>query len=212
MIVNMQRTSNIPASQSRVIPHVQKLSMFNRSVAARPGGLLTPLLPALEPLARAKTAHIAHSLYHKAHSTPQRAGNSIAAGPGALFALLVPALEPLAGAQRAVCALEHSALISALALLRHTAVVLVVPRVAVPRLQPVPKGCPSAFQDAGGRAKDQVQLWLRFCSAAQPQSWASCMHLTKPCACIAWYAADGMVCETQTSDIPKLGSGSLMPA
>ena len=212
MIVNMLRTSHIPASKSRVIPRVHKLSMFNRSGAARPGSLFTPLLPVLEPLARAKTAHVAHSSYHKGHSTPPRAGDSIAAGPGALLALLVPALEPLAGAQRAVCALEHSAFISFLALLRHAAVVLVEPRVAVPRLQPVPKGCPNAFQDAGRRAEHRVQLWLRFCSAAQHQSWAGCLHLTKACACIAWYAADGVVYEIQTSDIPKLGFRSLMPA
>ena len=59
---------------------------------------------------------------------------SVAAGPGALFALLVPALQPLARAQRPVRPLKHAALLRALPLLRYAPVVLVVPRVAVPRL------------------------------------------------------------------------------
>ena len=164
MIINMRRIYVTHSSQLVPCnPHVHKMSMFDRSVAARPGALLTLLLPALEPLTRAKTAHVAHSCHDKAHCPPQRAGDSVAARPGALLALLVPALEPLAGAQRAVRALEHPALISALALLRHAAVVLVVPRVAVPRLQPAPQGCLSALQDAEGRAKHRVQLWMRFC-------------------------------------------------
>ena len=60
----------------------------------------------------------------------------VAAGPGALLALLVPSLQPLARAQRSVGALEYPALVCALPLLRYASVVLVVPRVAVPRLQP----------------------------------------------------------------------------
>lgn len=60
----------------------------------------------------------------------------VAARPGALLALLVSSLQPLTRAQRSVGALEHPALVCALPLLRYASVVLVVSRVAVPRLQP----------------------------------------------------------------------------
>ena len=59
----------------------------------------------------------------------------VAARPGALLALLVPALEPLGGADGAVRALEHAALGRVISLLCCAPVVLVVPRVAVPRLR-----------------------------------------------------------------------------